>query len=149
MDGSSCVWMITALALSLYIIAQKIRGKRRVRPKEGVYQVVVVINKELKMGRGKVLSQFGHAIDGMHEMLAEYPALVEGWRNSGSAKIVLKGTQDEMAKAYYDAKELGLPFQRVFDAGKTQVRAGSNTCLLIGPATKEELRTITGHLPLY
>lgn len=149
MSGSSYVWMLTAITLLIYIIAQRVTKSRRIKVKKGSYRVVVIINKDLKMGKGKVLSQFGHAIDAMHEMLDEYPALVEAWRNSGSAKVVLKGSQDDITKAYYDAKELGLLFQRVFDAGKTQIRAGSNTCLLIGPSTKDELEPITGHLPLY
>ena len=32
-------------------------------PPDDEYEVVVVINNDLKMKKGKILSQFGHAID--------------------------------------------------------------------------------------
>ena len=36
----------------------------------------------------------------------------------------------------------------VHDAGRTQIAAGSQTVLAIGPAPKSEIDQITGHLPL-
>lgn len=133
-----------------FFFYRKIYGKRRkIKLEKGNYQVSVVINKDLNMSKGKVLSQFGHAIDSLHEKLVEYPELVQQWRNSGSAKIALKGTQDELNKIYEECKKNGLIYARVFDAGRTQVMAGSFTVIAVGPATKKQLENVTSHLSLY
>lgn len=150
MASSAFVWAFTTAVLVCYLIYIKATmKKRRIRVKDGRHQMVVVVNTDLKMSRGKILSQFGHAIDGVSEQLADNPRLAEAWRASGSAKIALKGTQDQINQVYYSAKELGLMYYRVFDAGKTQVPAGSNTCIVVGPATKEDLDPVTGRLSLY
>lgn len=150
MTSSSFIWAVTSVALFFYLIFIKIgQKKKKIKIKNGSYQMVVVVNTDLKMSKGKVLSQFGHAVDAIHELLEEYPDLVRAWRECGSAKIALKGSQEEINQVYYDAKELGLLFYRVFDAGKTQVRAGSNTCIIVGPATRDELEPVTGKLSLY
>lgn len=117
--------------------------------KKGDYQVVVVVNKDLEMSKGKVLSQFGHAIDALHEKLKDNPKLVEVWRNSGSAKIAVKGTQDDLNKVHFEAKKRNILYVKIHDAGKTQVRPGSNTVIVVGPATKDDLEPVTGNLKLY
>lgn len=143
-------WPLLSLILFIYVVYLKIpKTVRRIKIKEGGYQVVIVVNKDLGMSKGKVLSQFGHGIDSLHEKLKDHPDLVEAWRNNGSAKIALKGTQEDLNKVYHDAKSLGLVYTRIFDAGRTQIKAGSNTVIVVGPATKEELQPVTGYLPLY
>lgn len=46
------------------------------------------------------------------------------------------------------AKALGIVYYLVRDAGRTQIAAGSKTVLALGPAPKEILDKITGHLKL-
>ncbi len=53
--------------------------------------------------------------------------------------------QDELAAK---AASLGLPTYIVHDAGRTQIPAGSQTVLAIGPAPKSQLDLVTGHLRL-
>ncbi|ELA41949.1 peptidyl-tRNA hydrolase [Vittaforma corneae ATCC 50505] len=122
----SFFWPTATFILLGYILYPRVSQRiRKIRVREGDYQVVVIVNRDLGMSKGKVLSQFGHAIDSLHERLKDHPDLVRAWRNNGSAKIALKGTQEDLNKAYYDAKTLGMPYVRIFDAGKTQVKAGS------------------------
>lgn len=148
--SAAVIWALTSFALFMYIVVLKTSvRKRKIRVREGNYQVVIVVNRDLKMSPGKAFSQVGHAVDGMHEVLVEYPDLMRAWRRSGSAKIVVRGTQNDLQKVYLDAREAGLLHRRVFDAGRTQVAPGSYTCVLVGPATKEELEPVTGHLSLY
>ena len=136
--------------LLFYIFFHKTSKKsHKIKLEKGEYQVVVVINKDLKMSKGKVLSQFGHAIDALHEKLQEYPELVEIWRNSGSAKIALKGSQEDFKKIIEECKNRNFIFTRIYDAGRTQVTPGSNTVIAVGPATKKQLEDVTGHLSLY
>jgi PTH2 family peptidyl-tRNA hydrolase len=46
------------------------------------------------------------------------------------------------------ALQAGLPCYLVRDAGRTQIPAGSQTVLAIGPAPKSKINDITGHLKL-
>jgi PTH2 family peptidyl-tRNA hydrolase len=141
--------IIIVLLLSYIVSQRKPKKMNKIKIKDGDYQVTVIVNKDLKMNKGKVLSQFGHAIDSLHEKFKDHPELVKAWRNNGSAKIALKGTQDDLNKIYFDAKKANILYVRIFDAGLTQVKPGSNTVIVVGPATKKELEQITGHLPLY
>jgi len=55
------------------------------------------------------------------------------------------GMQAELA---HKAQQSGLPCYIVHDAGRTQVLAGSQTVLAIGPGYKSDIDRITGHLSL-
>lgn len=150
MNVSSAVWASISVLLFSYIVYLKGSKKtRRMKVRDGDHQVVVVVNRDLHMSKGKVLSQFGHGIDSLHEKLKDHPELAKAWRSNGSAKIALKGTQDEINKICHDSKDMGLLYVRIFDAGRTQVKPGSNTVIVVGPATKQELEPVTGHLSLY
>jgi peptidyl-tRNA hydrolase len=46
------------------------------------------------------------------------------------------------------AAQRGLMSYIVRDAGRTQIAAGSQTVLAIGPGVKSEVDGVTGHLPL-
>lgn len=46
------------------------------------------------------------------------------------------------------AEAAGMPYYIVHDAGRTQIPAGSQTVLAIGPAPKSTVDKITGHLRL-
>ena len=46
------------------------------------------------------------------------------------------------------ASSLGMPTYIVCDAGRTQIAAGSQTVLAIGPAPKSLVDQVTGHLRL-
>lgn len=143
-------WEVLCILLVAYIVYLKCPMPiQKAVYKNGDYQIVVVVNKDLGMSKGKVLSQFGHAIDAMNEKLVQYPGLVDVWRRNGSAKIALKGTQEDLNRVYYEARDRGLLYARIHDAGRTQIKAGSNTVIAVGPATKEELEPVTGYLSLY
>ena len=53
--------------------------------------------------------------------------------------------QDDLAEK---ALAAGLPAYIVCDAGRTQIAAGSQTVLAVGPAPKSVVDAITGHLKL-
>jgi PTH2 family peptidyl-tRNA hydrolase len=52
------------------------------------------------------------------------------------------------ARLAREALESGLPCYIVHDAGRTQIAAGSQTVLAIGPGYKSDIDSITGGLPL-
>lgn len=47
-----------------------------------------------------------------------------------------------------EAREEGIPCYLVTDAGRTQIAAGSQTVLALGPWGKSRLDKLTGHLGL-
>ena len=46
------------------------------------------------------------------------------------------------------AEQMGMCTHIVSDAGHTQVAAGSNTILVIGPEFENRMKMVTGHLKL-
>ena len=58
-------------------------------------KMVLVVNTELGMGRGKVAAQCGHAaVACFKAALAEEPQLVAAWEKGGQKKVVLRGGGD-------------------------------------------------------
>jgi PTH2 family peptidyl-tRNA hydrolase len=53
-----------------------------------------------------------------------------------------------MAELAAAAAAIDLPTYIVHDAGRTQIPAGSQTVLAIGPGPKSEVDKVTGHLKL-
>ena len=47
------------------------------------------------------------------------------------------------------ARLAGLVAESIFDAGRTQVAAGTRTVCAIGPGPAKLIDTVTGHLKLY
>jgi hypothetical protein len=59
--------------------------------------------------------------------------------------VLLLLMQAELAQK---AKSAGLPLYIVHDAGRTQVAAGSQTVLAVGPGPASLVDSVTGHLSL-
>ena len=81
-------------------------------------KMVLVVNTELGMGRGKVAAQCGHAaIACFKAALAEEPQLVAAWEKGGQKKVVLRGGGDEGLLAVSKAgKQAGMVVAEVRDA---------------------------------
>lgn len=94
-------------------------------------KMVFVINSSLKMNVGKIAAQVAHAaIDLYEESNARQPALNVIWQQYGQTKIVLKGTdENELTELGKLASEQKILTTLIHDAGRTQVKAGSLTCL--------------------
>ena len=114
------------------------------------FKMVVLVNMELKMGKGKIAAQVGHAVLGCYQQaLTTAPSAVRWWERLGQAKIALQcPTQIEMHAVKAAAEARGFPTCLVRDAGHTQVASGSRTCLAIGPAPDASFRDLTGHFKL-
>ena len=113
-------------------------------------KLVCVVNQSLKMGKGKIAAQVGHASVGAFLGAGPtHPGHVEAWLASGQKKICVK-VPDEAAfdRLIAEAKALNVPFHLVRDAGHTQIPAGSKTVLALGPYESETLDRLTGELKL-
>lgn len=130
-------------------------------------KLTLVVRKDLKMGTGKIAAQCAHAaVAVVEEVIAlreqqqfQKQALDEqsalwvqwygAWRISGCQKIALQCPDEEAMLAVAGAaRELGLPFYVIRDAGRTQIAAGSKTVVAVGPGPKSFVDQVTGHLKL-
>ncbi len=113
-------------------------------------KLVLIVNNELKMGKGKIAAQVGHAsVKAALYASEKFPAEMQSWLSSGQKKVVLKA-QDvlELEHIIQTAKDLNLPTCIVRDAGKTQIPANSLTVGGIGPAPSEKIDELTKNLKL-
>ncbi len=108
---------------------------------------VILVRKDLKLGKGKIGSQVAHASLGAYRRTEKKRR--EEWDKEGSKKIVLK-VEDEskLIKFQEIAREKKLSNFLVIDAGLTQVPRATITSLGIGPAEDEKIDEIVKDLKL-
>ena len=118
--------------------------------KDAPYKMVLCVNQELGMGKGKIAAQCCHAAVGCYKRASKMcPSGLSAWEMTGCAKIAVKcPSEEEMNKIYQAAVEKGIPMYLVEDAGRTQIAAGSRTVLGLGPAPVREFEGVTSHLKL-
>ncbi len=114
------------------------------------YKQVIVIRSDLKMGKGKIAAQAGHAaVSAAEEARRLHPTWWKAWLGEGQCKIAVKvRSEKELEKLEEEARELGLPSALICDRGLTQLPPDTVTCLGIGPAPSEKVDRITGKLAL-
>ncbi|XP_014361238.2 peptidyl-tRNA hydrolase 2, mitochondrial [Papilio machaon] len=114
------------------------------------YKLVLVVRTDLNMGKGKIAAQCSHAAVGAFEKAQKKdPESLKIWQSTGQAKIALKSDSlDEIKQINDNAKKMGLITSMIRDAGRTQIAANSITVLGIGPAPKDIVDKVTGHLKL-
>lgn len=104
---------------------------------------------DLRMGRGKIAAQVGHAcVMGAEYVRKTNPEWFNAWWPS-QEKVVLRVPQSkDLQQVKLAAIDLGLPWAEVIDAGHTQVAPGTVTCISVGPAPEEIIDRVTGDLKL-
>ena len=113
------------------------------------FKQAIIVRHDLGMGKGKIAAQASHAsLDAYEKAKRENPQWVEEWKNCGQAKVVLKvKDKKELLELFMKAKRT-LPAALIKDAGRTQIEAGEETCVAIGPAPVPEIDKITKDLKL-
>lgn len=116
----------------------------------GDFKMVLVVRNDLKMGKGKIGAQCGHAAVGAYQKAVQStPGLVRRWEDSGCAKIAVRvESEAEMMGILKAARTQSLNTCLIRDAGRTQIEPNSKTVLAIGPATCQQIDQVTGHLKL-
>jgi PTH2 family peptidyl-tRNA hydrolase len=114
------------------------------------YKQVLVFRADLKMGKGKIAAQAGHAaVSAAQEAYVHHKKWWEAWLYEGQRKIAVKvPTEKELHELEEAADSLGLPHALIVDRGLTQIPEGTVTCLGIGPAPAERIDRLTGKLKL-
>jgi len=107
----------------------------------------IVLRTDLKMGKGKLVSQGSHA--SIAAFLKSGPEKQKAWREEGSKKVVLKvKDEDELVKIYRAAVSAKLAAVLIIDRGLTQVPESTTTAVGIGPDDDGKIDKITGKLKL-
>jgi PTH2 family peptidyl-tRNA hydrolase len=118
--------------------------------KDAPYKMVLCVNQELAMGKGKIAAQCCHAAVACYQIAKKQcPGGLAAWERTGCAKIALKcPTQEEMETIAVLALSKDIPVYLVEDAGRTQIAAGSRTVLGLGPAPVSAFQGVSDHLKL-
>jgi PTH2 family peptidyl-tRNA hydrolase len=115
------------------------------------YKQVIAFRSDLKMSKGKIAAQSGHAAVSASEAARKHhKQWFKAWLNEGQCKIVVKVKgEKELLELEKQANKLGLPCALITDCGLTEIPPGTITCLGIGPAPVEIVDKLTGKLPLF
>jgi len=114
------------------------------------YKQVIVFRSDLRLSKGKLAGQAGHAaVSAAEEARKHHREWWKAWMSEGQCKIAVKVKgEKELLELERQAKELALPSALIIDRGLTEIPPGTVTCLGIGPAPTEKIDKITGRLPL-
>ena len=120
----------------------------------------ILVNNNLKMGKGKIASQCMHSACNVTRILErtqkQRDAQYSQWIKNGEPKIVLKSTDIEMMNLL-DNFEVDKIIKRdsdnlwcvcTIDAGRTQVQEGSMTTLVFRPFSKNKIPQEIKKMPL-
>lgn len=114
------------------------------------FKQVIVVRRDLDMGKGKIAVQVAHAaVSAAEESRKKFTDWWESWLKEGQCKVAVRvDSEEEILQLERRSRELKLPFALISDRGLTQVEPGTITCLGIGPAPSSLLDTLTGNLSL-
>jgi len=114
------------------------------------YKQVIIFRSDLKLSKGKLAVQAGHAaVSAAEEARKRHRDWWESWIFEGQRKIAVKvKNETELSELESVADDLGLPHALIVDRGLTEIPEGTVTCLGIGPAPAEKMDRLTGKLPL-
>ena len=111
------------------------------------YKLVILVREDLKLPKGKMAAQVGHAA--VDATMKSDKNIVDIWKKTGAGKIVLKvKDESELFKFKQMAEDSGLKTALIKDAGHTVVEPGTITCLGIGPDSTAKIDAITGKLKM-
>ena len=117
---------------------------------ESEYKQIIAVRRDLKMGKGKLAAQVGHAaVSAAEEARKKHPRWWQAWLKEGQCKVAVKvKSLTELLELQREAIQMKLPYSRITDRGLTQLPPSTVTCLGIGPAPSIQIDKITGKLPL-
>ncbi len=119
-------------------------------PQADEITMVLVTRADLKLSKGKLAAQAGHAVmECTLRAKKESPRTLDRYRREGARKIVCKvPDEDSLRKTLGHAKKAGLISCLVKDAGHTEIPPGTVTVVGIGPGPRSDIDKITGRLSL-
>lgn len=112
--------------------------------------MVLVTRRDLKISRGKLAAQCGHAaVECALKAKRETPRSLETWRDNGARKVVVEAPSIEALKRLFgEAQAAGIVAYMVRDAGHTEIPAGTVTVVGLGPGPRRSIDALTGGFSL-
>jgi len=108
---------------------------------------VILVRQDLKMSKGKTAAQCSHA--SLEATFNSDKKQVEKWRKAGMKKVILKvKNEKELINYQIEAESMGLTTGLITDAGLTELKPGTKTCLGIGPEDEEKIDKLTHDLKM-
>lgn len=114
------------------------------------YKQVIAVRADLKMGKGKLAAQVGHAaVSAAENARKRHGEWWRTWLDEGQCKVAVKVPGlPELLSLQKEAVRMKLPHSLITDRGLTQLSPHTVTCIGIGPAPATQIDKITGDLPL-
>ena len=107
---------------------------------------VIIVRKDLKLGKGKMAAQAAHAsVAALENASSE---LKELWLETGAKKIVVWAEHEKHLLEVFKKTPGKIPKAMIKDAGFTQLKPGTLTCIALGPWDSNELDKYTRDLKL-
>lgn len=104
-------------------------------------RIAVIFRADLAMPSGKAEVQFGHGIAGI---VFEYHDACIHYMRWSQTKLSLEVDNEAALEAIIArAKRRGIPWTKVFDAGRTVFDRPTFTCIAVGPMGKTDCNSIT------
>tara|TARA_B100002019_G_C21153080_1_gene539267 strand:+ start:133 stop:483 length:351 start_codon:yes stop_codon:yes gene_type:complete len=114
------------------------------------YKLAILVRSDLKMSRGKVLAQTGHAmVEATVKAYAETTIFYK-WKADGEKIVALKVPNEKTLDTIIEiANRKNIKNGIVVDAGLTEVVPGSKTVGYVGPDTEVKIDKLVSQLKLY
>jgi PTH2 family peptidyl-tRNA hydrolase len=110
------------------------------------YKLVLIVRNDLKMSKGKIAAQVGHAVVDATIAAIENGKLCK-WQKDGETIIALKVENEKTLNTILEiATRKKISNGRVFDSGRTEVVHGTCTVGFVGPDRVDKIDKLTCQL---
>ena len=112
--------------------------------------MAILVRSDIKMSKGKVLAQVGHAVVDATVKAYARTTLFYKWQQDGEKIVVLKVPNEKTLDTIMDiANRKDVHNGKVIDAGLTEITPGTTTVGYVGPDYDDKIDKLTGQLKLY
>ena len=87
------------------------------------------------MSNGKIFAQLGHALFSVVHSFHKNKELYERWKKTELDIAIYEGTTEDIRSLTTVLHKHNVSYNKIIDAGRTQIPPGSNTVLIVGPCT--------------
>ena len=114
------------------------------------FKMAILIRTDIKMSKGKVLAQVGHAVVEATIKAYTKTTLFYKWQADGEKIVILKVPNEKTLDTIINiANRKDVHNGIVVDAGLTEVSPGTKTLGFIGPDYEQKIDKLVGQLKLY
>lgn len=106
----------------------------------------IIVDEDLDLSKGKMAAQVAHASLGTYRKASS--DMKDKWERQGEKKVILALGENDLRDLLRKAERNKIPAHIVKDAGRTEIKPGTETALGLGPDEDSKIDTITGSLKL-